>query len=200
EAVGKGEGVAVHDAAEAELALEIGGPDLVRCLRTQRWGGWLSRMDATSSRRHEMVTPEQVAHRTGCRENIGQFGVLQRQVRKDLPRPPVVALTTGLKEQRLDRGLHPLRRGKRRSRTISKALQTFGSVACKPLIAVLPADAVLPAEFGHRVEAALMGQNETHPFVQGVTHFPRHRSPRGERKSCSVAECHRCRRSILSPL
>src|SRR5690606_41457676 len=107
EAVGKGEGVAVHDAAEAELALEIGGPDLVRCLRTQRWAGWLSRMDATSSRRPEMVTPEQVAARTGRGENIGQFGVLQRQVRKDLPKPRGAALTTGLIEQRLDRGLHP---------------------------------------------------------------------------------------------
>ena len=148
--IGDGQRIAVAAVVGAELAFEVGRPQVVRGVR-HRWhdAGMMERAPAAAAL-HQPAAGQQVPG--GADGGPRHVGVARRQPLQQLLGAPIRMLAAGPHEQVGDGGRDLVRTGVRRSAPIDQRRAAPGVVAPHPLVARLPADGVSGAELGHRVE------------------------------------------------
>ena len=173
--VGDREWVAVDPVPGAELALEVGGPQVVRLGGRDRDHARVLMLAPPAPPPHQPAPRQQVGGRTR-RRPVLDFGVPAAQHLEQLPRAPVRVQPAELAQQL---GEHRPDLGRTRVRPPAAVDEPPLAVLVEPgepLVADAAADAVALAELGHRQAVTEGVGHELQSLIHGITLLPRHHS------------------------
>jgi hypothetical protein len=152
------EGIAVFAVAGAELALEVGRPEIVRGVRRGRHDARMRGAISAPARFDQSGAFEHVAR--GADRGLAHSRVPKAEPVHEFLRAPVTVLASRLAEERRDLVRHLVRAVVGRAARIGQALPTLPIVAGHPFVAHTTTDLEPGAELGHREAAGVIGINE----------------------------------------
>ena len=172
-AVDEGQGEAIEPVAGLELALEVGGPDIVGLEhRGERFAGMGGEATSSPSGDKTMAFENIVAG--GARRPVPARMPSGEHAKQFLGSPGWMVAPTF--EQALHKGGGALvRAGAGLLRAILQTRRAFLSVTMKPLVGRFPADSESPGQLGAREELTLIIGDEPNSLVHGRRLLPRHR-------------------------
>src|SRR5216683_1064544 len=167
-----GQRITVLPVAGAELSFEVGGPQIIGCLRDRARRPGMLPMVSSPSGRNQAAAPEQVARRAGG----GPFhiGPTLVQPRQQLAGAPARMLAPRLHDRRRHPRVHAMGAVMRRAAPLEEPGRAAHVIPIEPFVTSSPADAVARTQFRHRVEATFRVRREAHPFLHRLRLRPGH--------------------------
>src|SRR5713226_1130122 len=167
-----GQRITVLPVAGAELTFEVGGPQIIGCLRDRARRPGMLPMVSSPSGRNQAAAPEQVARRAGG----GPFhlGPTLVQPRQQLAGAPARMLAPRLHDRRRHPRVHAMGAVMRRAAPLEEPGRAAHVIPIEPFVTSSPADAVARTQFRHRVEATFRVRREAHPFLHRLRLRPGH--------------------------
>jgi hypothetical protein len=168
-----GQGIAIKAVAHLEVALIIGSPDIVGFVR----GGLrTSRMGTTESSLVE--GDESFAFQDiGCGRDCREIRIIRRDDLEQLLWSPGRMFQSCLHDGLTDGGVRFMGTEVRSSRLVGQTLCPMLLITLNPLIASLPADTELKAQFIEREIPFQVLCNKSYSLVHHGNSFPTHRPP-----------------------
>jgi hypothetical protein len=200
--IANGEGIAPHPVAREELALEIGGPEIVGRLGVRRdHAGMLMRPPAPTLLDQAIAGEEVPRGAHGGPRRLGDLGMPGPEPGEQLAGSPVRVRAPGAAQQVRDLLVDTVRTVMRGVAPILQAAPAVLVEPVEPLVAGLPANAVAGAELRSRVKTTSIVDDEPFALFHGCRLQPRHR-PTSPTKGwpCSLQECHPSSRFEVLPI
>lgn len=168
---------AVRAVAGAELALEVGGPEIVGRSRHEAHGARVRRRPPPAPPVHQPV-PCQEIRRRARRGPVAHPRVLARQDRQQLACAPERVRDARRDEELRHRGADLMRASVRRVASIHQPASAIGFVPGEPHIADASANSVPGAQRRHRPPPAQCVADKPLSLFHRHTLLPWHRHPR----------------------
>ena len=171
------ERVAVDPVAGAELAFEVGSPQIVRRVGADRHNARML-VRVASAPAADQTAPREELRGGARRRPVLDLRMPAAEHREQLPRPPVGVQPAKFAEQLGQHGTHDGRAAVRPSTAIGQPTPAILGKPGEPLVADAPAHAVALTELHHRKAVAHRLAHEIQTLLHGITLLPRHRRPR----------------------
>ena len=164
--IGDRQGIAVDRVARAEVALEVGRPEIVGPGGRRGDDAGVLVVAAAPALLHQSSPSQQIPG--GADRGPVHGGMAGPQPRYELGRAPARVLPSRRTNQRGDLGDDAVRAVMRRPTPLAKPVGAVRLIAREPLVAGLPADPVALAEFHHRIQARSQSVTNRMRLVMGA--------------------------------